>query len=158
MMIPVRLAAVLGMALALGAGCIPDNPGSKGGGSSGSAIPAARDSARASDEIFTALDASKNTKLAVTEYWKSVMGKEYQSSGIVVDVRGKRNMAEVRVFDRGRQSLAGGYNLVLLVPNIDAAVKLRKGDQTRFKGYLASYRSGRQGGVVVTLKDAEVLR
>jgi hypothetical protein len=154
----IRHAMVLGMALAVGAGCVPDSNNSRGGGSAGSTIPAARNSDRASADMFTALDTSKNTKLAVTEYWKSVMGKEYGSSGVVVDVRGRRNMAEVRIFDRGRQSMAGGYNLVLLVPNIDSAVKLRKGDQIRFKGYLASYRSGRQGGVVVTLKDAEVLR
>ena len=106
--------------------------------------------------MFVKLDVTKNTKLEVTEYWKAVMGKEYQSSGVVSDVVGRKNMAEVRVVDRSRATLAGGYNMVLLMPDIDKASQLRKGEMIRYKGYLSSYRGGMRGGVVITLKDAEV--
>ncbi len=114
-------------------------------------IAAADDFGRIADN----LDLRKNTKLHVKEYWKTVEGTEFASSGRVVDVRGGRGKAQVLVLNRSRTPVRG-HNIVLIVYDVSAAAGLKKGQSVKFKGYLHSYDADRRGAVVLTVRDAQL--
>ncbi|MEW6109142.1 MAG: hypothetical protein AB1632_08290 [Nitrospirota bacterium] len=117
---------------------------------------AAADVKKDFQKVVDNLDLRKNTKLHVREYWKEIEGKEVVWSGIVFDVRGGRGKAEVLVANKIRPAVRG-YNIALIVYDVSRAAKLKKGQRIKFKGYLHGYSAGRHGGIVITLRDAEIL-
>ncbi len=106
--------------------------------------------------VYDNLDLKKNTKLYTREFWKEVEGKEVVWKGIVFDVRGGRGKAKVYVVNKKRAPVKG-YNIILVIYDISNAAKLKKGQKIRFRGYLHNYKSGKRGGVVIILRDAEIL-
>lgn len=112
---------------------------------------------RGLDEVFDNLDTQKNTDLHVEEYWKTVNGKDYTAAGRVVDVRRDREGAEVFIAVPSRITF-NDYNVVLVVPDVTQAAALKRRETVRFKGFLNSYKSGRNGGAVLTLRGVEILK
>jgi hypothetical protein len=109
------------------------------------------------DDVFNNLDLQKNTRLHVEEYWKTANNQERTCEGMVVDVRRDRGGAEVFVAVPSRITFRD-YNVVLTVPDITAAADLNRRQMIRFKGVLASYRAGREGGVILTMRGVELLK
>ena len=133
------LAVVLGIGLALGLASCSQEPG------------------RSLSDVFDNVDLQKNTKLHVEEYWKTVNGQEYKAAGRVVDVRRDRGGAEVFVAVKSRMTFRD-YNVVLEVPDVSQAADLKRRQDIRFRGVLSNYRSDRDGGSILTLKGAEILK
>lgn len=113
--------------------------------------------AKAMDDVFNNLDLQKNTRLHVEEYWKTVNNQERTCEGMVADVKRDRGGAEVLVAVPSRITFRD-YNVVLTVPDVSAAADLSRRQKIRFKGVLASYRAGRDGGVILTLRGVEILK
>lgn len=112
---------------------------------------------KAMDDVFNNLDLQKNTRLHVEEYWKTVNNQERLCEGMVTDVRRDRGGAEVFVAVPSRITFRD-YNVVLTVPDVTVAAALNRRQTIRFKGVLASYRAGREGGVILTLRGVEILK
>ena len=112
---------------------------------------------KAFDQVFENLDLQKNTKLHAEEYWKSVKGQECASDGMVVDVRRDNNGAEVFVARPGHAT-SRDFNVVLAVPDVAQAAALNRRQHIRFRGLLSEYRADRDGGVVLTLRTAEIVK
>jgi hypothetical protein len=108
------------------------------------------------EKVVEGLDGQKNTQLFVQQFWKNVFGKELVSSGEVVDVRPAKGQAEVQVCNKAKPC-AERLNLRLIVPMQSQAAVLRRGQQINFKGYIESYRPCRGGGIILTLKNVELL-
>ncbi len=120
----------------------------------GAMLPAAaRESFQA---VVDNLNINKNTKLHVKEYWKGIEGQEVVWSGVVVDVKGGRGKAQVMVHNKTRPSVKGS-NIIIIVHDISKAAKLKKGQNIRFKGMLHNYSQGRGGGIVITLRESDIL-
>ena len=112
---------------------------------------------KAMDDVFNNLDLQKNTRLHVEEYWKTVNNQEHSCEGMVVDVQRDRGGAEVLVAVPSRITFRD-YNVILTVPDVTVAADLKRRQTIRFKGVLASYRAGRDGGVILTLRGVEILK
>lgn len=106
-------------------------------------------------KVYDNLDLRKSTKLHVKEYWKEMEGKEVSWSGIVHDVQGGRGKARVLVANKTRPLLKG-FNVILIVYDIEKAAKLKRGQAISFKGLLHDFKAGRHGGVVMTLNEAQL--
>jgi hypothetical protein len=119
-------------------------------------LPALSQAGEGFQQVYDNLDLKKNTKLHAKEYWKGVEGKEVSWSGAIFDVRGGRGKAQVFVANSSRTAHRG-YNIVLVMHDMEKAAKLKKGQKIRFRGNLHDYDLGRQGGVVLTLTEAEIL-
>lgn len=112
---------------------------------------------KALDHVFENLDLQKNTKLHVEEYWKTINGKDYTAAGRVVDVRRDREGAEVFVAVPSRITFHD-FNVVLTVPDVSHAAALSRQQNVTFKGFLNNYKSDRNGGTVLYMRNVEVLK
>lgn len=108
------------------------------------------------ESVYDNLDLRKNTRLYVREYWKGVEGKEVVWSGTVFDVRGGRGRAELRIWNKARAA-ARGFNISVVVYDVQKAALLKKGQRVRLRGLLHDFDSGRRGGVRITLREGEIL-
>ena len=108
------------------------------------------------EKVVEGLDEHKNTQLFVMQFWKSISGKELTSSGEVIDVRPSKGAAEVDVANKSKPSVER-INIRLIVPTVDQASVLKRGQQIKFKGYIDNYRNAKGGATVVTLKNVELL-
>lgn len=98
--------------------------------------------------VIDNLDLQKNTKLHVTEYWKSVRDQSISWSGEAFDVQGgKRSVVKVFVADKSRP-LYKGYNIVVTTTDVAKAAAIKKGQRVRFTGTLHDYNSKRAGAVI----------
>ena len=69
------------------------------------------------------------------QFWKNISGKELNSSGEVIDVRPSKGAAEVDVANKSKPSVER-INIRLIVPTVDQASVLKRGQQIKFKGYI----------------------
>jgi hypothetical protein len=115
-----------------------------------------RTGAKAMDDVFNNLDLQKNTRLHVEEYWKTVNNQERTCSGMVVDVQRDRGGTQVLVAVPSRITFRD-FNVVLTVPDVTRAAALNRRETIRFKGTLSGYKAGREGGVVLIMRGAEIL-
>lgn len=106
-------------------------------------------------ELVDNLDLRKNTKLHVTEYWKTVRGSEVTWSGEVVDVKGGSSKVKLYVADKSRP-LYKGYNIIVTSSDASKAANLKKGQRVRFKGVLDDY-SAKKPGAVIEVVEAQLL-
>jgi len=113
--------------------------------------------AKAMDDAFNNLDLQKNTKLHVEEYWKTINNQERTCEGMVVDVQRNRSGTEVFVAVPSRITFRD-FNVVLTVSDVAQAAALQRRQNIRFKGLLSNYKAGRDGGVVLSLRGAEILK
>lgn len=98
--------------------------------------------------VIDNLDLQKNTKLHVTEYWKSVRDQSVSWSGEAFDVQGgKRSVVKVFIADKSRP-LYKGYNIVVVTTDVTKAAAIKKGQRVRFTGTLHDYSSKRAGAVI----------
>jgi hypothetical protein len=108
------------------------------------------------EKVYEGLDPRKNTQLFVQQFWKNIFGKELTTTGEVIDVRPAKGQAEVDVANKSKPAVER-INLRLIVPSLDQAAVLKRGQQIKFKGYIDNYKDYRGGGIVVTLKNVEFL-
>jgi hypothetical protein len=108
------------------------------------------------EKVIEGLDPRKNTQLFVQQFWKNIRGKELTTSGEVIDVRPAKGQAEVDVANKSKPTVER-INLRLIVPSLDQAAVLKRGQQIKFKGAIDNYKDYRGGGIVVTLKNVELL-
>ncbi len=108
------------------------------------------------EKIIEGLDPRKNTQLFVQQFWKNIFGKELTTSGEVVDVRPAKGQAEVSVANKSKPTVER-INIRLIVPSLDQAAVLKRGQQINFKGYIDNYKDYRGGGIVLVLKNVEFL-
>ena len=113
--------------------------------------------AKAMDDAFNNLDLQKNTKLHVEEYWKTINNQERTCEGMVVDVQRNRSGTEVFVAVPSRITFRD-FTVVLTVSDVAQAAALQRRQNIRFKGLLSNYKAGRDGGVVLSLRGAEILK
>ncbi|MGC3983180.1 MAG: hypothetical protein QM808_18145 [Steroidobacteraceae bacterium] len=98
--------------------------------------------------VIDNLDLQKNTKLHVTEYWKSVRDQSVSWSGEAYDVQGgKRSMVKLYLADKSRP-LYKGYNIVVTSTDVEKAAAIKKGQRVKFTGTLTDYSSKRSGAVI----------
>lgn len=113
--------------------------------------------AKALDDAFNNLDLQQNTKLYVEEYWKTINNQERTCEGLVVDVQRDRSGTEVFVAVPSRITYRD-YNVVLTVSDVAQAAALQRRQNIRFKGTLSNYKAGRDGGVVLSMRGAAILK
>lgn len=108
-------------------------------------------------QVADNLDLRKHTKYHVKEYIRMNRGMEVKSSGKVVDVVGGRGKVRILVANSARRTIKG-FNIVLtMYYDLDKASTLRKDQFIRFKGYLHKYKAGRNGGIIIYLREAQLL-
>jgi hypothetical protein len=97
---------------------------------------ASADAAAARYEFGTVidnLDRRKVTKLHAQDYCRQAKGAEVSWSGKVYDVKGGRRSAKVYLANTTRP-IYRGYNIVAVTTDLDAAARVRKGEQVRVTG------------------------
>lgn len=106
--------------------------------------------------VVDQLKPDKMTKLELKETWKKNKGQEVTWSGTVVDVKDGKKQAKVYVLDNSRKNY-NGYNITLAVKDKDAAAKLKRGQQIRFKGSLHDFDPHNNGSISIDLRHAQIL-
>ena len=104
--------------------------------------------------VIDNLDRRKVTKLHAQEYCKDAKGSEISWSGKVYDVKAGRRSAKVLVANSSRP-IYRGYNIVAVVDDLDAAAKLRKGQQVRVGGQI-SRCTLKDTGAIIEIDGATV--
>lgn len=104
--------------------------------------------------VIDNLDRRKVTKLHAQEYCKDARGSEVSWSGKVYDVKAGRRSAKVLLANSSR-AIYRGYNIVAVVDDLDAAAKLRKGQQARVSGQI-SRCTLKDTGAIIEIDGATV--
>lgn len=102
------------------------------------------------------LNLQKQTKLYVVEHWKNYHGEEVSWTGKVIDVKGGRGKAVVYLA-KDESPKYKGYNVILTVPDTEAAGNLHKKDIIRFRGTLEDYKPIKSGGVIIYVNPGEIV-
>lgn len=104
--------------------------------------------------VIDNLDRRKVTKLAAQEYCKEAKGNDVSWSGKVYDVKGGRRNAKILIANSSR-AIYRGYNIVAVTDDLDAAAKVKKGQQVRVKGRISRCQL-KDTGAIIELDGAEV--
>lgn len=104
--------------------------------------------------VIDNLDRRKVTKLHAQEYCKDAKGADVSWSGKVFDVKGGRTRAKILVANAARP-IYRGYNIVAVTDDLDAAAKVRKGQQVRVKGQIHRCTL-KDNGAIIEVGNAEV--
>lgn len=98
----------------------------------------------------------KNTSLGAKTFWQNHRNSTVSWSATVVEVKGSRGGAEIRLAKSG-YPLHRGYNIVLVVGDRNSAGTLKKGDVLCFRGQLSRYRARPGHPIVVYLYNGQLL-
>jgi len=104
--------------------------------------------------VIDNLDRRKVTKLHAQEYCKDARGADVNWVGKVFDVKGGRRGAKIYVANASRP-VYRGYNIVAVTDDVDAAAKVRKGEQVRVKGQI-SRCTLKDNGAIIEVDNATV--
>lgn len=104
--------------------------------------------------VIDHLDRRKVTKLHAQEYCKDAKGADVSWSGKVYDVKGGRNRAKIFVAN-GSRPIYRGYNIVAVSDDVDAAARVKKGQQVRVQGRI-SRCTLKDKGAIIELGNASV--
>jgi hypothetical protein len=120
-----------------------------------SSIVLAGDKSLTFGNVVDSLNLSKKTALAVKTFWQEINGQEVSWSGKVVDVKGRRDGAQICVANDERSTYKG-YNIVLETYDKEAAAKLDIGDSVRFTGVLSDYKGKKGNPIVIYLNSVQI--
>jgi hypothetical protein len=104
--------------------------------------------------VIDNLDRRKVTKMHAQDYCKDIKGTEVSWGGKVYDVKGGRRSAKIYVANNARP-IYRGYNIVAVTTDLDAAAKVRKGEQVRVTGSVDRCVL-KDNGAIIELDNASV--
>lgn len=102
------------------------------------------------------LNSARQTELYIQEHWKQKVGTEIRWSGKVFDVRRDRNVAKLYIA-KSEKPRYEGYNVILYVPDLQAAGQLKKGEEITFTGVIREYDEKRGGIILIEVDSGELV-
>jgi serine/threonine protein kinase len=105
--------------------------------------------------VSSMLDKTKHSEQDISKNWETILGKKFSWRGAFVLYRERfLNDPEVRVAVPFCK-LYKNFNLILVTPEKDKAMKFKPGQTLSFTGIPYKYQSKKNGAVVVYMKDVK---
>ncbi len=103
-------------------------------------------------DVIKGVEPLNNTELAIKDFWNRSKGLKVTWEGVVVEVEGGRNKAEIQFACYEFQTYRG-YNVVVTTFDQGAAAKLKKGTKVSFTAVLNNYKAKRGNPVIIYLSE-----
>ena len=108
------------------------------------------------ETVHKNLNSLKKTRMYTKMHWEDYKNVDIKWTAKVVDVTSGRGKAIVYLTKKGSNNYKN-YNIILYTSNLEIAGNLEKEQEIKFTGMLYKYKPLRKGGVLLYLKDGDIL-